>query len=68
MKATKQRMYIIRHYVKASSLMDARRQSMKREPDEIILYDMHKNTGELTEAIGYQFIESTPEDEESSYT
>ena len=62
-------MYIVRHYVMATSLMDARRQSMKREPDEVnISEDWKAGTNHnLSEAIEYHYVEPTPEDEESSY-
>lgn len=70
MKATKPKMYIVRHYIMAKSLMDARRKSLKREPDEINISDDWKGgtNPQLADAMGYHHIEPTPEDEESSYT
>ena len=66
----KPKMYVARYYLMANSLSDARRQCMKREPDEINISEDWKNGQNpyLAEAIGYHFVEQTPEDEESSYT
>ena len=54
-KPTGEKMFIVRHSIMAKNLTDARRKSMKREPDEIYLCEDWKNGQyrELTAAIGF---------------
>lgn len=55
MKKKEMKMYVIRHTIMAKSLMDARRKSMKREPDEIWISEEWKEgkNNNLASAIGF---------------
>lgn len=66
-KKLKKKMFIVRHRVLATNLMDARRQAKKSDPDEIFIDQEWAESGNkhLAEAIGFHEVE--PEDDDEYY-